>query len=193
MEASKREKGLAIGVLGVCAILLLDQYALTPILEQQDALQIERDKIVAELSKAQKVMAERKQLAPKWHTMLTTGLKTDPAETEGDLLHAMRDWAKASGFQLTSVKPDRPESKEQLKEIHVQATGTGSMSDVAKFLHKIQSAPFPLKVSEFQLGSRNNSTTELALQVKLSTLYYPPDKKAAKSDKPEVASNGGAR
>ena len=191
MDLSKREKGLTFGVLGVCAILLLDQYALTPILEQQDALQVERDKITADLTKATKVMAERKQLAPKWHTMLSTGLKTDPAETEGDLLHAMRDWAKSSGFQLTSVKPDRPDSKEQLKEIHVQATGTGSMNDVAKFLFKIQTAPFPLKITEFQLGSRNNSTSELALQVKLSTLYYPPDKRA-KSEK-EVASNGGVK
>lgn len=190
MDLSKREKGFVLATVAVCGILLLDQYVLTPLLEEQDALHAERDKIVTELDRARKIMAERKQLAPKWHNMLNSGLKSDPSEAEGDLLHALRDWAKAAGFTLTSVKPDRPESKEQLKEIHVQATGTGSMSDVAKFLFKLQSASFPLKLTEFQLGTRSNTTNELALQIKLSTLYCPPDKKIAKAEFP---GNGGAK
>ena len=190
MDLSKREKGLFFAVLAVCGVLLLDQYALTPLMEQQDALHVERDKIIADMDRGRKLLAEKKQLAPKWTSMTSSGLKSDPAEAEGDVLHALRDWAKSANFTLSSVKPDRPESKEQLKEIHVQATGTGSMNDVAKFLLKMQNATFPLKLTEFQLGTRNNTTNELALQIKISTLYYPKEKKVAKAD---TRVNGGTK
>lgn len=189
MDLSKREKGLFFATLAVAAVLLLDQYALTPLLEQQDQLRAQRDQILTEMSRAQKIMLERKQLGPKWHTMLSSGLKTDPAAAEGELLHALRDWAKDTGFSISSLKPERPDSKEPLKEIHIQAAGTGSMNEVGKFLFKMQSASFPLKLTEFQLGQRNNSSAELALQIKISTLYCPPEKKKeANGDSKKVAS-----
>ncbi|MCY3019323.1 MAG: hypothetical protein NTW87_09900, partial [Planctomycetota bacterium] len=94
------------------------------------------------------------------------------------------------GLTLSSVKPDRPESKGQVKEIHVQATGTGPMEAVARFLWRMHSASFPLKITEFQLGSRTDGTNDLALQLKVSTLYYATEVRVAKAEKP---GNGGAR
>jgi len=190
MNLSNRERGLLFATLAVLAVLLIDYCALTPLTTQQDALQTERMRILADIGHSQKLVAERRKLAPTWHSMVSSGLKEDPAEAEGQLLHALRDWAKESGFALSSVKPDRPESKERLKEIHVQATGAGPMEGVAKFLWKMQSASFPVKVMEAQLGSRTDGTNDLALQVKISTLYLAPEQRVAKAEKP---GNGGAR
>jgi hypothetical protein len=64
------------------------------------------------------------------------------------------------------------------------------MEGVAKFLWKMQSASFPVKVMEAQLGSRTDGTNDLALQVKISTLYLAPEQRVAKAEKP---GNGGAR
>jgi Tfp pilus assembly protein PilO len=190
MDLSKREKGLLFASLGVLTILAIDFYALTPLTEQQDLLNAQRDQILADMTKAQKLFAEKKQLAPKWSTMLSNGLKTDPAEAEGQLLHALRDWAKETNVTLSSVKPDRPESKDQLKQIHIQASGTGSMESIAKFLWKMQSANFPLKTTEFQLGARNEGDTNLALQIKVSTLYRSSEQVLAKVEK---NGNGGVK
>jgi Tfp pilus assembly protein PilO len=190
MSLSRREKWLALGTLGVLAILLADYYVLTPLLAEQEHLETERGQLLANIGRAQKLMLEHRQLAPKWNSMLSSGLKGEPADAEGQLLHALRDWAKETGFVLASLKPDRPESKEQLREIQVQAMGTGSIDGVAKFLWKMQSASFPLKVLELQLGSRTDGVNDLALQVRVSTLYCAPERKGAKAAKP---GGGGAR
>lgn len=174
---------------GVLAILAVDRYALTPLLEQQDFLNGQRDQILSDMTRAQKVFAERKQMAPKWSSMVASGLKDDPAEAEGQLLHALRDWAKDTSVTLSSVKPDRPESKEQLRQIQIQATGTGSMDGIAKLLWKMQSASFPLKVTELQLGARNDGKSDLSLQVKVSTLYRALEPEIATGEK--VGIRGG--
>lgn len=171
---SKREKGLMIAVLAVLGVLAVDRYALTPLLEGQDLLNARRAQILADIKHVKDLMDERRQLTPEWKRMLSAGLKGDAADAESQLLHALRDWARESGLSLTSLKPERPDSKEQLKQIQVQAAGNATMDGVAKFLWKVHSASFPLKVTELNLGSRNDSTSnhnELALQIKLSTLY----------------------
>jgi hypothetical protein len=190
MHMSRREKGLAFGTLAVLVLFLADRYVLTPFLDQQGALEAQRGQILTDISRAQNVMNERRQLAPKWKGMVAGGLKSDPAEAEGQLLHALRDWAKETGFALSSLKPDRPDAKDQLKEVHVVATGNGNMESTAKFLWKMQGSAFPLKVLDFQLSSRSDGANDLALQVKVSTLYLASVASVAKTDKP---SNGGAR
>ena len=182
MDLSKREKGLAFGSFAIVSMLLLDQYALTPLLDRQDALQAQREQILTDIQRAQKLFKERKQLAPKWNDILSTGLKHDPSEAESQLLHALRDWAKDAGFTLTSIKPDRPESKAELKEVQIQASGVAPMDGIVKFLWQLQSGAFPLKITELQLGSRDENT-DLTLQMKVSTLYYVPEHKAAKAEK----------
>jgi len=190
MDLSKREKGLMYGSLAVLAILALDYYALTPLTEQQDLLNVQREQILADMERGRKLFQERKQLAPKWKSMLSDGLKGDPAEAEGQVLHGLRNWAKETGLTLSSVKPDRPESKEQLRQIHIQASGTGSMDSIAKFLFKMQSAGIPLKVTELQIGSRNEGDNNLAMQFKVSTLYRASEHAVAKIEK---NGNGGVK
>ncbi len=172
MALAKRERMLVIGTVAVVGLLGLDQYLLTPVLDAEDQLQNERQQIVSDMTRAQNVMSDRKVAMTRWRTMVRSGLKSDPAEAEGQLLHALRDWAKESGLVLSSVKPERPESKDtQLREIQVQASANGTMEALTKFMLKVQQSAFPLKLSEFQMASRNESTNDIALQIKVSTLY----------------------
>ena len=190
MNWSKREKILVAGTLAVLLLLVADYYVLTPFMERQDLLQAHREQVVEDMNHASKLAKERKELAPKWNSLVSNGLKGSPSEAEGQLLHKLSDWARESGLTLSSLKPDLPESKEQLKEIHVQAQGAGPMEGMAKFLWKMQSASFPLKVVEFQLGSRTDGMNDLSVQVKASTLYLAPEQRAAKAEK---TGGGGAK
>lgn len=187
MELSKSERMLAMGVGGVVLLLAIDHYALTPLLDEQTALETEREVVLKDINRGQNQMKERKRLTPQWKNMLNAGLKDDPASAESQVLHALRDWARESGLTLSSLKPERPESKESLKEVLVQATATGGMEGVAKFMYKIQSAKFPLKVTEFQTSARNDTNDALTLQVKVSTLYMVREKVVAQSSAKEVA------
>jgi Tfp pilus assembly protein PilO len=185
---SKREKMLLFATAGVFVILILDQYALAPLFQHQGLLDTQSGQYQTEIDHGRKFLAERKQLKPKWESMLKGGLKDDPAEAEGQLLHALSDWAGEAGLTLSSLKPERPESKERLKEIQLQVVGNGPWESVPKLLFKIQSAPLPLKIMELQLGSRNDASHDVSLQFKISTLYFPPEAKTTKAGKP---GNGG--
>jgi len=181
MELSKSERMLAMGVGGVLLLLAIDHYALTPLLDEQAALETEREAVLKDIRRGQNQMKERKRLTPQWKDMLSAGLKDDPANAESQVLHALRDWARESGLTLSSLKPERPESKESLKEVQVQATATGGMDGVAKFLFKAQSAKFPLKVTELQTSARNDANDALTLQIKFSTLYMVREKIVAQA------------
>lgn len=193
MAISRREKALAIGTIAVVGLLAVDQYFLTPLFDDEDRLEVQRKDILSDMQRARKLLADRKELMPKWNNMLKTGLKSNPAEAEGQLLHSLRDWAKETGLALSSVKPERPESKDPLKQIDIQANATGSMEAVAKFMCRMQTAEFPIKLTEFQLSNRSDASSELALQFKLSTLYNEPELKVAKSEKTQGTQGAVAR
>lgn len=191
MELSKSERMLAMGVGGVVLLLAIDNYALTPLLDAQSALETERGVVLKQISSGQNQLKERKRLTPQWKEMLNSGLKDDPASAESQILHALRDWARETGLTLSSLKPDRPESKESLKEVQVQATATGGMDGIARFMWKLQAAKFPLKVTEFQTSARNDANDALTLQIKVSTLYAVREKIVAQA--PSASGTEAAR
>ncbi|HYG76470.1 MAG TPA: type 4a pilus biogenesis protein PilO [Planctomycetota bacterium] len=189
---SSRERALATVSISVLVLLALDQYALSPLLAQQDQLQVEREQILGDVARAQKINQERKKLAERWKSMIAGGLSKDPATAEGQILHALRDYARDAGLSLASLKPERPESKGRLKEILVQTTATGNMESVTRFLLKLQSASFPLKVTEFQLSTRTDGKDDLNFQLKVSTLFDGGEKTDKPAEK-KVALLGSAR
>ena len=185
---SKREKMLLFATGAVFVILILDLYVLAPLFQHQGLLDTQSGQYQTEIDRGKKLLAERKQLEPKWESMVKGGLKDDPKEAEGQLLQALLAWSRDAGLTLSSQKPERPESKERLKEIQVQVVGKGAWESVPKLLFKIQSAALPLKIMELQLVSRNDASHDVSLQLKISTLYSPSEVKTAKAGKP---GNGG--
>jgi Tfp pilus assembly protein PilO len=186
MAMSKREQTLAVCVGAVVGLLAIDRYALTPLMDAEDALQLERDRIVGEIQRGQMQLAEKKRATPKWKNLLASGLKDDPASAESQLLHALRDWARECGLTLSSMKPDRPQSKEALKQVLVQATATGNMEGLSKFMWKAHSASFPLKVVDIQTSTKAEGGEELMIQIRVSTLYFSREADVAQSRAPKA-------
>ena len=187
---SKREKIILGCVLAVLALFLVDKYLLTPLQDEESQLEVESGRIAADIGRAKNLQDQRRELEPKWRVLRAKGLKGDPAEAEGQLLHALADWSKEAGCALSSLKPDRPESKGQLKEIQVEVVGSGPLDSIVQLLWKMRSASFPLKITELQLGSRNDGTSDMSLQAKLSTLYTLPESRIATAAK---AGGGGSK
>ncbi len=171
---SQRERILLFCIVAVLAALFVDRYALTPLLQQQDQLDFERGQMTTELRHIQELQRQRKDRMANWQTRIDSGLKNDPAEAESQVLHALDDWSKETGCVLSSLKSDRLESKDQIKEIQIQLSGSGSMSGIAQLLWKMHTAQFPLKIVELQLASRADNTTDVTIQAKLSTLHLSP-------------------
>ncbi len=175
MVLSKRERYIAVATFSVVAILMMARLVLTPIQERKAAMEEETQQVLVDLRRTRVLFDRRKDLAPKWQTMLDAGLKFGPAEAESQVLHAIRNWSREAGMSLSSLRPERVKEKGKLREMTFMASGTGRMSAVAGFIWRLENSAIPVRITEFQLGSRKEGTDDLSLQLRISALCQPAD------------------
>jgi hypothetical protein len=106
------------------------------------------------------------------------------------MFHALREWSQESGFNLSSMKSERPETEKQFQKILVRATGTGSLSQVARLLFRIQTANIPARVVDVQVTSRKEGTDDLALTLGVSTLALAPSPAGSTGSASQAPSTG---
>lgn len=175
MVLSKRERIIVIVSIAALVILVLDRYALTPLLDAdarvETALAAAKDKQAKDMRLIRQAAGTTSK---RWNEMIEGGLKSDPAQSEGQVLHALEGWASEAGLSPLSMKPERVTQTGELREITVQAAGTGSMSAVAGFLWRIESSQMPLRTRDLQLSARREGADDLSMTVRVSTLYLAP-------------------
>jgi hypothetical protein len=184
MILSQREKLIALAAVVTVAVLFLDWYVLTPVLDRRAALVAERQALAAELAEAQALFRRQRLLSRTWRQMLDSGMTTGLASAESQVLHALRDWSQDSRLTLSSVKPGKVVERGDLLEMSFQAAGTGSMRGVARFLWHVETASLPIRIQQLQLGARTEGADDLSLQLSLSALCLPADGERA-TDKEE--------
>ncbi|HUU11377.1 MAG TPA: hypothetical protein VM431_12695 [Phycisphaerae bacterium] len=181
MTFSQRERLILIAAVVVLGALVLDWFALTPLLDRRAEVTAAKDLLLGKMQKAETVLQRRRTLGARWQRMRTEGLKPDPGEAESQVLHALGKWAAETGLNLVSIRPERSNQETPLPEINLRAAGTGSMAAVSRFLWRLETAEIPVKIKTLQLASRKEGLDDLSLQLDLSTLYVT-DRPPAKPD-----------
>jgi len=174
MVFTRREKIIIAATVAAICLLVLDFYALRPLLRRRSAVVAEKARVVAELARARSLLNRRRLLGPKWRDMLDNGMMRDPTEAESQVLRLLRKWSTEAGVSISSLRPERSAEKSKLPEITIHVAGTGSMAGVSRLLWQVETAQAPLKIKMLQLGSRKNGTDDLSINLKVSTLYVPP-------------------
>lgn len=172
---SKREKLIAIATLVVLLLWPflwpLDKFVLTPVLNRLGEAKDTRQRLVAQLEEAQNLFDRRRVMEKRWKQFGSGGLET-VSQAESRVLHAVGEWARDSRLTLTSVKPQRQATEStDVQEMTVSVAGTGSLQAVTRFLWNVEHAAIPIKIKDLQLGSANDTGSEMSLQLQLSTLY----------------------
>jgi hypothetical protein len=172
MVLTTREK--YIGITAAAAVGVWALYSLvSSYLAQRDVTEASKGRLVAEVSRQQDLISQRRQADARWRQMLQSGMKSDPAEAESQILHAIRDWAEESGVSLSLLQPDRRTEKSRLPQIQFQADGTGTMQSIGRLLFRVQTATIPIKVTEMRVVARKVGTDDLSVHLGLSTVYAP--------------------
>jgi len=115
MFLSKRERLIITATLVVVALLVLDRYVVSPLMDCCDRVAAHKEKVLAEIRHGNELLADKREVGPKWREMIASGLKRDPTEAESQILHAVGDWAKDAGLKLSAVKPERLPDKRSLQ------------------------------------------------------------------------------
>jgi hypothetical protein len=180
MIFSKREQFIFMATILVVAILLLDRFVVTPLLEQSGAAQQQLASLSHTLESEQLLLQRQHQMSQKWDAMRASGLEKDAAAAESQLLHIYRQWSSEAGLTLISLKPERPNEGKYLREVVLQASSTGPMKAVSRFLWLAETAKTPIRIKQLQLGSRKEGADDLSLTVTWSTLYVAQEATPAK-------------
>jgi len=175
MVLSQREKHIAIITGAVLALFLLYTFVFNPVMDGRDRILLEKERLETQLDNAQRIFDRRDQLSEQWLGMKAGGLGSDPSAIESRVLNAVRQWSEQCGLPISTVKPDRDRGDGELREIFFNLALTGDMEAVGRFLWEVENCELPLRIKEFQLGSRGGDASDLSLQIKLSALYLGSD------------------
>ena len=171
MVLSKRERLIAIVTMAVIMIFVFDRYLWTPVMEARRDVILERQNLITEMQRAERIFKQRNRVKDDWNEMKNGGLYSDASATESGVLNAIGSWAQDSGLTLSSIKPEHEKGEGEMKEIIFNLACSGNMNSVSQFLWQVEESTLPLKIMEFQLGSREEDGREMSLQLKLSALY----------------------
>ena len=172
MLFSKRERQIFILTLSVVMIFIIYQFILNPILAAREQTLSEKKQLTEKIRTASELIKQKEKVSKEWDDRVNNGLSSDVSITESSILNALRIWTQEYGLTLVSVKPERKKGQEgEMKEIIFNLVCSGSMSSVGQFLFQVENTIFPLKITEFQLGSRAEDGREMSLQLKLSAIY----------------------
>lgn len=171
MVLSKRERQIAIVTMAVIMIFAFDRYLWTPVMEARSDVQVEKQELLTDQQQAERIFKQRNRMNDDWNEMKNGGLSGDASTTESGVLNAINSWARNSGLTLSSIKPEHEKGEGEVREIIFNLACSGDMNEVGQFLWQVEKSTLPLKITEFQLGSREEDGREMTLQLKLSALY----------------------
>jgi hypothetical protein len=184
MVLSKRERQILIWTLSIFMIFVLDRFILEPILDAREQTLSEKQELTKKIQKASDLFKQKNKVSKVWDDRENNGLTSDVSLAESCMLNALRNWTQGYGLTLVSIKPERKKGEEEeMKEIIFNLVCSGSMSSVGQFLFQVENSVYPVKITEFQLGSRAEDGNEMSLQLKLSAIYLSEDVEKASSGK----------
>ena len=185
MVLTKREKYIAIGVAGLVLVLGLN-WGVVAYGERRDEIKKQTDAAKAQLGQADYLFQRQQKMQKVWADMQKSGaLKTDRTEAGNQLLNALRDWAQQSKVSEWTLKPERETQDGRFTQLTYHVTGNGPQRAMAEFLWRIETAPIPMRISEFTLTPKKEGEDAVQLQLSVSTLCLPPEN--------EKDAAGGAR
>jgi len=175
MVLSQRERYIAIATGIVFLLFLIYTFIFTPLMDGRNRIRSEKERLLTQLDQAQRVFDRKQQLSAQWKEMRDGGLGADPSAIESRVLSSVQHWSEACGLPISNLKPDRVRGDGELREIYFSLALTGDMEAVGRFLWEVENCELPLRIKEFQLGSRGGDGSDLSLQIKLSALYLAGD------------------
>ena len=126
-----------------------------------------------ELNDGRKLFRENKDVARLWNGMGGGKLKRDPSEAQSQIQNNIEAWAAESRLPLQSVKPERTEKEKGYMRLTMRVSGTGNMEQIGRFLHRIQTATIPARITDMTLTARKENTDDMSLLIGIATLYQP--------------------
>lgn len=153
---SKRESSIAYATVLIVIVSALYVLILEPIAREWQALNFEMRSKAATLKKDLAILAERKALESDY-SKFSKYVKSEKneEETAAEILSYLEDLSRSDSCLILNIKPVGIKDHGKYKEIMVDLSSEGSLSQFTKFLYDIENTKSAiLKVRHFVLTSK---------------------------------------
>ena len=174
MVLTKRERYVGIITVAVLSILVLDQFIVTPAKDRIDVLNADIARAQQEQLNAQQLFNLRTRANREWRQFPGVATLNSGGDPESRVLTSVREWAQEEGMRLPSVIPQPAQVEKGFSKIVFRATGTGNLSQVGRFLYRVETASMPLRITDLQITSKDG-TDELSVNFGIATISPAPD------------------
>jgi Tfp pilus assembly protein PilO len=171
MTFTSRERIIMFFAVVAVVLLVADKYLLSPLIANYSQTQQTKEQLKAQLEQSEALIKRKALLQKQWQQIKADGLTDTFAVAESNILRHIKDSALKNNLTLSSVQPERIDSENDIRELEFIVSGMGSMNSVTNFLWDIETSKMPLKVKTFQLGSNDENAYQMAVQIKLSSIY----------------------
>jgi hypothetical protein len=178
---SKRERYVFVATVLVVAVLVLDQFLVSPLFARRQELEAETLTKQRQWDKSQKLVTDSKRMGKRWVEMSTV------LKSESPILDNVIQWANAAGMTVSSSKPERTDIGKEFILTTSRVTGTGTVAQIGNFLWRIRVATIPVRITDMTITSKKEGTDDLSLQLGIATIYLTGEAEK-KDNKPAAAS-----
>jgi hypothetical protein len=177
--------GLTVGAL--VGLFALDRLAVSPLLAQREQLVTSIGDAELKLEQSNSLIQSKPILDRQLMDNVSKGLTKGQSEAESQLLNNLREWAQDAGLNLATLKPAgaaqpviKPggrtgEKEKAFLKLTCRATGTGNTAQVARFIHRIQTASIPVRITDMTINTKKEETDDLEVSLGISTIFLTPE------------------
>jgi hypothetical protein len=191
MVLTKRERYVGIVTVAVLSILVLDQFIVSPAMERIDKLNADIARADQELRNAQQLFTSSRRANRDWKVIAGDAMAHGGGDPESRVLNSVREWAQDEGMRLPSVIPQPAQVEKGFNKTVFRATGSGNLSQVGRFLHRVQTASMPLRITDLQITSKDG-TDELSVNFGIATISPAPEANRPPGAAPSAGAGAGA-
>jgi hypothetical protein len=187
---SKRERYIGIGAVSALGILMVYQLIYVPLENQRNDLDASIIKANAEAKTKEGLIKRSGDLVGRWNDMNRSGLLKDESAATSQVYNSVSTWAREANLNPPpALKSDRTDKEaKEFYKLTWRGTANGGMSQIARFLWHIQTASYPVRVTDLTISARKEGTDDLTLQMGIATVYM---ENAPQSKSVAMAQEGG--
>ena len=172
MVLSKRERFIAIATFVVVGVLVLDFFIVRPLFARAAEVGEQIDVATQQVIDRQEDMRRAKAARRRWTDVAGDAVRRDASEVESQVYSAVQEWGRDARMSLSFRSEGRNEKEKGFTRITYVLTGNGTMEQISRFLHHVQTARIPVRIVDLQIGTRSKEgADELTMTVKIASIY----------------------
>ncbi len=172
---STREKILAGVIAALVGVFLLDWLVIGPAWSYLRQQGTEARRLETDLEQARLLVDNADIIEARWSALTTAGLGATEEVLRTKVQQNLSVWSGEAGFDLTTLVSGRTVDGDAMHEVQFVVSGSGSLNATVDLLDAIQRSPFPLRIVELDLTSRDEDQDRVSLRATLSTARFAGD------------------